>query len=206
MVSPVHGHGLGFHCLTDKMDHPTKTSLRAHARKVLAEISPAGRAGASAEICRKIEGLPEWAGARTVGLYAAQASEPDLVGLLGAAGKTFCFPRISEDGLEFHRCHSGELLQAGPWGLLEPDPRRCPVIPALEIDLLFIPGLAFTRAGGRLGRGGGYYDRFLGRVRPEAVAVGVCFHVQLVAAMPLEIHDREVNWVVTEEEVIRRAA
>ena len=181
----------------------TKASLRTQARKAVAALSPAVRAAASAEICRRIEALPEWAGARTVALYAAQASEPDLAALLDAPGRSYCFPRISGDGLEFHRCNSMDLLLPGPWQLLEPDPRRCPVVPALEIDLLCIPGLAFTRAGGRLGRGGGYYDRFLGRVRPEAAALGICFHAQLVPAMPLEIHDREMSRVVTEAEAFR---
>ena len=185
------------------MEHPTKASLRIHARKAVAALPAAARAAASAEICRRIVALPEWAGARTVALYAAQASEPDLAALLEAPGISFCFPKICGDGLEFHRCHSMNLLRPGPWTLLEPDPRRCPVLPPLEIDLLCIPGLAFTRAGGRLGRGGGYYDRFLGRVRPEAAALGICFHAQLVPAMPVEIHDREMTRVVTEAEAIR---
>jgi len=184
------------------MDHPTKASLRTHVRKVLAALAPVARAAASAEICRRIAALPEWAAARTVALYAAQLSEPDLAALLLSPGKTFCFPRISGDGLEFHRCHSIGLLLPGPWKLLEPDPRDCALVPALEIDLLCVPGLAFTRAGGRLGRGGGYYDRFLGRVHPRAVALGICFHAQLVPAMPLEIHDREMSCVITEAETI----
>ena len=185
------------------MEAPTKASLRAHARKVLSALSVNARAAASVKICRRITELPGWAAVRTVALYAAQASEPDLTALLATPGKSFSFPRITGNGLEFHRCHSADLLHPGPWTLLEPDPRNCPIVPPLEIDLLCIPGLAFTQAGARLGRGGGYYDRFLGRVDPQAVALGVCFHAQIVPAMPREIHDRDVNWVITENEVIR---
>jgi 5-formyltetrahydrofolate cyclo-ligase len=184
------------------MEHLTKASLRTQARKILAGISTDNRASASVAICRRIEALPEWATARTVALYAAQPSEPDLASLLDATGKAFCLPRVSGGAMEFHRCHSRDLLRPGPWKLLEPDPESCPIIPVSEIDLLLIPGLAFTRAGGRLGRGGGYYDRFLSRVHSRAVKIGVCFHAQLVSALPLEIHDHDVGRVVTEAEVI----
>ncbi len=107
--------------------------------------------------------------------------------------------RVSGTSLEFHRCQAIDHLRAGPWNLLEPDPQHCPVVPASEIDLFLIPGLAFTRAGGRLGRGAGFYDRFLSSVHPGTVKLGVCFHAQLVSAMPLEIHDHEVDRVITEQ-------
>lgn len=185
------------------MEYPTKASLRTQARKCLEGMGIEARAEASGEICGRIEGLAEWREARVVALYAAQATEPDLSALLGCAGKTFCFPRVSGDGLEFHRCNSMELLRDGPWNLLEPDPERCAVAPASEIDLLLIPGLAFTRTGGRLGRGGGFYDRFLVRVHPRAVKIGVCFHAQLVPELPVEVHDHEVDLVITDVEAIR---
>ena len=188
------------------MERPSKASLRAQARKVLAALSPDARAAASAEICRRIEVLPEWAAARIVAFYAAQPSEPDLAALLSAPGKTVCFPCVSGSSMEFHRCQSNDLLRPGPWQLLEPDPQHHPLVPASEIDLLFIPGLAFTRAGGRLGRGGGFYDRFLSRVHPRAVKLGICFHAQLLPALPLEIHDREMDRVVTEAEAFRCGA
>ena len=185
------------------MEQPTKKSLRNEARKILAGISAEARAAASAEICRRIEGLSEWSGAGTVALYAAQASEPDLGLLLRASGKRFCFPRVQGNGLEFHRCDARELLRAGRWELMEPHPDECLLMPASEIDLFCVPGLAFTRAGGRLGRGGGFYDRFLSGVDVRAVKVGICFHAQVVRELPLETHDHEVGLVVTEEEVIR---
>lgn len=185
------------------MERPTKASLRTELRKVLAAITTDMRIAASAEICRQIEALPEWAAARTVAFYAAQPSEPDLAPLLDVPGKAACFPRVSGDALEFHHCDSNDLLRSGPWKLLEPDPERFPAVRASEIDLLFIPGLAYTRAGARLGRGGGFYDRFLGRTHPSAVKLGVCFHAQLVFSLPLEIHDRAVDQVITEENVFR---
>jgi 5-formyltetrahydrofolate cyclo-ligase len=65
-------------------------------------------------------------------------------------------------------------------------------------DAVIVPGLAFTRAGDRLGQGGGWYDRFLSAVRSDCVSIGVCFAEQLVDALPLEPHDVAVDHVVTE--------
>jgi 5-formyltetrahydrofolate cyclo-ligase len=180
------------------MDQSSKTALRTHARRLLAALSPDARAAASAAICRRVAALPAWGGARTVAFYAAQASEPDLAGLFAIPGKVACFPRVSGELLEFHRCAPRDLLAAGRWNLLEPHP-DCPIVPPAKIDLFLIPGLAFTRTGGRLGRGGGYYDRFLTRIHPAATKVGICFHAQLVPALPIEAHDHEVDAVITEE-------
>jgi 5-formyltetrahydrofolate cyclo-ligase len=65
-----------------------------------------------------------------------------------------------------------------------------------EIDLILIPGLAFTRKGERLGRGGGYYDRFLARVGLRAVKLGICFKEQLLEELPIESHDARVDRVL----------
>jgi 5-formyltetrahydrofolate cyclo-ligase len=187
------------------MTGPTKASLRAEARKILDAISPRARAAASVGICGRIRALPEWAAAPVVALYAAQPSEPDLAALLSTPGKEFCFPRIAGDTLEFRRCNAVADLVPGPWNLLEPDPSKCPIVPPSEIALFAIPGLAFTRAGARLGRGGGFYDRFLGGAHPNAAKLGICFHAQLVPTLPVESHDHEVTLIITESESIPAA-
>ena len=72
----------------------------------------------------------------------------------------------------------------------EPDPR----VP----DVVLVPGLAFTRTGERLGQGGGWYDRFLPRVRPGCTAIGLAFDEQVVAELPTEPHDRRLDALVTD--------
>lgn len=69
---------------------------------------------------------------------------------------------------------------------------------AEEIDVVIVPGLAFTRAGHRLGQGGGWYDRFLTRIRPDCATIGVAFEPQLVDALPIEPHDVQLDCVVTD--------
>ena len=66
------------------------------------------------------------------------------------------------------------------------------------VDVVIVPGVAFTAAGDRLGQGGGWYDRFLARVRPDAVTVGVCFTEQVLDGLPVEEHDIALDRVVTD--------
>jgi 5-formyltetrahydrofolate cyclo-ligase len=68
--------------------------------------------------------------------------------------------------------------------------------------VILVPGVAFTRAGQRLGRGGGYYDRLLSALPAKAVRLGVCFELQIVDELPSEPHDMRVDGVVTEREVL----
>ena len=67
-----------------------------------------------------------------------------------------------------------------------------------SVDVVVVPGVAFTRDGDRLGQGGGWYDRFLCRLGPGAVSIGVCFVEQVVDELPLEPHDVRVDRVVTD--------
>ncbi|NNE11608.1 MAG: 5-formyltetrahydrofolate cyclo-ligase [Ilumatobacter sp.] len=71
-----------------------------------------------------------------------------------------------------------------------------------ELDIVIVPGTAFTAAGDRLGQGGGWYDRFLSELRPDCVTIGVAFAPQIVDELPVEPHDIPVQVVVTERGVV----
>ncbi len=79
----------------------------------------------------------------------------------------------------------------------EDDPTPDPTI----VDVVIVPGTAFTIFGGRLGQGGGFYDRFLSRVRDECLAIGVCFQPQVVDDLPTEPHDVSLDIVVTDSDM-----
>ena len=70
-------------------------------------------------------------------------------------------------------------------------------------DVVVVPGLAFTAAGDRLGQGGGWYDRFLSRVRADCITIGVCFAEQILDMLPVEAHDVTMDHVVTDRGVVR---
>ena len=75
-------------------------------------------------------------------------------------------------------------------------------VPAEDIDLIVTPGLAFDATGGRLGRGGGYYDTFFANKDLDAVEMGFCFSEQIVEEVPMNEHDRRVDVVVSDDGVI----
>lgn len=168
----------------------------------LQALAAGEKARLSLQIVERVQALPEWQAARHVALYFPLPSEPDLLPLLSAAGKTFYFPRITATGLEVAACSDVASLAPGPLGTKEPvgaaaDP--------LIIDFALIPGLAFDGNGGRLGRGGGFYDRLLPVFSPQAFLTGVCFQCQKIAPLPLEPHDGLLHCLVTEEAVLRSA-
>jgi 5-formyltetrahydrofolate cyclo-ligase len=78
-----------------------------------------------------------------------------------------------------------------------------PIVPVHEIDLFLTPGLAFDRSGGRLGNGGGFYDRLLARRRADAEAVGITIERRVVEDVPMLDHDQRVDWIATERGVRR---
>ena len=124
------------------------------------------REAKSREIRRQVLELPQFHRAKALLLYLSMGSEVDTWGIFEqalAAGKEVFAPRcLDKQGhMAFYRVDSREDLVAGAFGLLEPDPARCPLWQGESGALCLVPGLAFDEEGFRLGYGKGYYDRFL---------------------------------------------
>lgn len=93
-------------------------------------------------------------------------------------------------------------LAPGYYDIPEPDPGRSARVDPAEIDAVVIPGSVFDCHGGRLGYGGGYYDRFLVNEAPQARRIGFAFEMQLVDKVPLEPHDQPLDILVTEKRIV----
>lgn len=94
-------------------------------------------------------------------------------------------------------------LQPGYCNIPEPIPklRETSVIDPKKIDIVIVPGVVFDHKGGRLGYGGGYYDRFLSKNEAQALRIGLAFEIQMVDNVPLKAHDELMDMVVTEKKV-----
>lgn len=179
-----------------------KDALRLRFRAMRDAIGAEERARSSQRIADLVEGLPEYARATNVLLYAAFGSEVETRVLRERAlgrGKRVFLPRMVERRLEIHEWRPGDPLAPNRYGIPEPL-ASVPSANPVSLDLIVVPGLAFDRRGARLGYGGGYYDRLLGSV-PHAFRVGVCYARQLVPELPSTHLDAPMDCVVTEEGV-----
>lgn len=176
-----------------------KRQLRTLVRSRRAAWPPERRRDASAQLGDHLVRLCRLDG--TVMTYLAFGSEADLSPVIAATragGGRIVVPRVEDRAIVPVELVEDATLVTSAYGIDEP---LGTAIPADEIDVVLVPGVAFDRSGGRLGNGAGYYDRFLPRLRPGTPTVGVCFSVQLVDAVPLEPWDVRLGLVVSERGV-----
>ena len=153
--------------------------------------------------------LPEMEAARHVLLYLAASGEVCIDALAERCGdgKTFYVPRVARTRqLSIHAYLPGQtVLRPGTFGIREPDPAQAPEADPVILDLVIVPSLALSERGDRLGYGGGYYDRFLPRLSPRTVSVGVLPDALVLPTLPTETWDRPLSVVMTEKRVLRPA-
>lgn len=141
--------------------------------------------------------------------YMPMPDEPDIVPLIRwwqERGLPVALPRtlVGEKRLEFRRITRLDAdLQIGAFGIREPKP-SCPLVAPEEIRLIVVPGRAFDECGNRLGRGLGYYDRFLKRLPQDALKVALALEAQIVPRIPTQPNDVPVDVVITERRILFR--
>ncbi len=187
-----------------------KVEMRAVMKRLLNGIDPADLQKRSAAIAGRLALTEAWARADSVLCFLSMPHELDSTAVILAAragGKTVAVPRIEEADIRFVVMppDTGELPRDA-WGIPEPDPAWLPreITRAAHV-LVAAPGLAFDRQGNRLGRGKGYYDRFLYGARRAARSItvlGICLSEQLVDAVPHGERDERLDGIVTEKETI----
>jgi 5-formyltetrahydrofolate cyclo-ligase len=98
--------------------------------------------------------------------------------------------------------HPVKDLKPGPDGYLQPDAEKCRVVPIECIDIAIIPGIAFDEKGGRIGPGDGYYDRLIPNLPITTRKVALALDSQVIAQVPSESHDKQVDIIITEKRII----
>lgn len=156
------------------------------------------------QICEKLLSLPAYQKAKTVFCFVSMPEEIDTGFFLQRAwmdGKRVVVPRCGQKGvMAAYEVSSMDDLETGQYGIREPR-AYCAMVPPEEIDFGVIPCLSCDRKGFRLGHGGGYYDRYLeGMTFPTAV---ICREELLLEETAIESFDTQMDWVVTEKEIVK---
>jgi len=163
------------------------------------------RQAASLSIARTVMALDEMREASTVHLFASFGSEVDtspIIERLLETGRRPVLPVVLAEQWTMEHAAISSLADLEPGFKDIPEPKvSCPRVTPDKIDLVIVPGVAFDRSGGRLGYGGGFYDRFL--AESAAPRVAVAFWLQVFDDVPRDEHDLPVHAIVTEREIIR---
>ena len=175
-----------------------KNEIRREVKCQTLALDAKQRLGQSLGVVERVGAIIAQRKSQTVALFSPLNDEVQIAQLVDELTCRVVLPRVEGDGMEFYDYHAGELAQ-GAYGIAEPqDGELC--LPQ-EIDLMVVPGVAFTPSGDRLGRGKGYYDRYLAREGFRAYCVGVCYAHQLLTEIPTEPHDKRMDMVVSGNEL-----
>lgn len=176
-----------------------KTSLRKSMRQLTRDLTPEFRDTMSRQILARLAALEPFAAARTVGLFMSLPDEirtQEFVQAL-AAEKRVALPVVEGDDMRFEYYTPAEGLHTGSFGIDEPS--RGQLCLPEEMDAVVVPGVAFDRAGNRMGRGRGYYDRWLATAPASLVKIGICYPHQLLDTIPHESHDIAMDYTISME-------
>jgi len=183
-----------------------KAQLRRKLQDCLLAIPPEQRNEKSRKACQNLVSTAQFQSASTVMMYLSLPHEADTSEAVLQAwqyGKTVAVPRISWQQRHMIPVRINSLetgFSTGASGLRNPIAGT--PVPFEEIDLVVTPALGFDKKGNRLGRGGRYYDRFFANEKLKALRCGFAFAEQIVEAIPVTEHDEQVDFLVTDEEII----
>lgn len=183
-----------------------KKQLRDQVKQRLGSIDLQSLAAKSKKACQNVINSSEYRNASVIMAFLSLPYEIETAPIILDAwqqDKTVVVPKVSWQqrhmiAIEINSLETGLTEEA--FGLRSPttgDP-----VPLEDIDLVITPGLAFDAAGGRLGRGGGYYDTFFANKELKAVKMGFCFSEQVLPEVPMSEHDHPVDVVISDNGVI----
>jgi 5-formyltetrahydrofolate cyclo-ligase len=185
-----------------------KTEQRKLGRAAREKLSQEEVAEQSRLIARRLFTRPEYQKARSLFCYLDAGNEVETGEIIQTAleeGKVVAVPLVLEDRRDLRAVPIRDPrrdLAPGFRGIREPVDRSAPGIDPRELDLAIVPGTAFDPAGNRLGRGAGYYDRFLPRLRAGVPRVGLAFECQIIEETAPAHHDVPMSFIVTEDRTI----
>ncbi|HRZ39808.1 MAG TPA: 5-formyltetrahydrofolate cyclo-ligase [Candidatus Omnitrophota bacterium] len=180
----------------------SKQEIRRRIIDLLKQQKEDQRLSKSRAIAEQVLKLQEFQKAKTILFYASFAGEVDTFDLMKKAldlDKDVVLPCVLPDAqaLELRRIRDLDNdLEYGPYNIQQPKKEETQRIEPARLDLVIVPGVAFDRSNNRLGRGAGYYDRFLTDLSFRIPSVGLAFDFQMIERVPIDLHDVPVNRVI----------
>ncbi len=183
-----------------------KAELRKEVLQKRDSIEPFIKKIKDRAVMARLKGLNEFKSAKSLLLYASFRSEVDTHELIKeclGAQKRVLLPRVNASlkRLEIREIKSIDDIEKGYWGIPEPK-TLAPLRDLNEVDLIIVPGVVFDKKGGRIGYGAGYYDKLLKGLNRAIPVIALAYDEQIVEEIPLEAHDRRVDMIITDMEVI----
>ena len=177
-----------------------KQIIRKRIKALVKKLTEQEKLRLSQQITTKLELNECFIKAQTIVLFASLPDEVDtsLLLLKYKNKKNILLPVVEGDNLLLRRFQNFNHLQKGAFGIQEPIACDNAFTNLKQVDLVITPGVAFDQSLHRLGRGKGFYDRFLSQQAiSQAYKIGICFPCQLVSKLPTEAHDILMNEVIT---------
>lgn len=158
------------------------------------------------KIFERLTGSAFYNSADLIFIYVSFRSEADTHDIIRNSlecGKRICVPKVNKETkeMEAYIIESMDQLKKGYFNILEPYD-GCKKADLEDIDLVLMPGMAFDRKGGRIGYGGGFYDRFLMSMKRKVNRIALAYHFQVVDEVPVDWMDIRIDGIITDEEII----
>ena len=180
-----------------------KTSLRKDMIALRDGVNIENLKEYSNTIFNKIISTEEYRNSEVIFIFVSFGSEVYTHNLITYSlnmGKRICVPKVisKKDGMKAIEIKSLEELTPSIYGILEPEIKESNIIDEKSIDLVIIPGVAFDKKGGRIGYGGGFYDRFLPLLRKDSKKIAIAYSFQIIEEVPREENDFLVPCIITD--------
>ncbi|MDY6794861.1 MAG: 5-formyltetrahydrofolate cyclo-ligase [Actinomycetota bacterium] len=190
------------------MIHKRKKELRKKVQEIRDSLDADQIETLSARVADNLWSIQKFSAARTTLFFLSFRSEVDTRPMILRAledKKVVCIPCTRKQSREMTASRILNMdgdLRLGNYDIMEPKPECLRPVSPEKIDVILMPGVAFDFTGGRLGYGGGYYDRFLEKCSPRCLLIALAFELQIVEHVPCADHDAHIHKIVTESRVI----
>ncbi len=185
-----------------------KVELRQTLRAKRQSLNEADRNRKSLAIANQLALLDSWPASKGIAVYSPADGEIDpkyITAAARACGKAVFLPIVNKEGkLDFAQWREEDRLVFNRFKILEPS-CASPYENTDELSIIFLPLVGWDRSGNRLGMGGGFYDKTLASLAAEICLVGLGFSIQEVKQIPVESTDRQLDFVITESEIISKS-